>query len=738
MTSGGLLGGSYESDEEEDPLKDGFAVRQAIAQQFASAADFEDDEELQGLPEPTEAEQAELEKEKAAEDEDEALDLDWDDEALTAALAAAEATEATEATVEELPGADLDANELQAAILQAELEGDDEMLQGLQAEQARREAGGAAAAALRTGAPRGSASDLVRDSVEVPVQVIGAIIGTKGAAIKQMSQESGARMNFEQEEYQPGYLPLNRCCLISGDAEQVAKAKTLLQEAVAAAMAEQGQGRKGRSKGQRKGTPQNLASDLVGDGAGGRAGFQQGICKWYAAGFCKFHSETGCRNGLHDTDAALKAEADWVAQGPASCNPDEAKRPVLLLLDLEGGGNKDGRDGEDEIIEVPVLSLCPSTGKELGRFHRFVRPGHWTREEWSMKKRFRAQCFNAGANAIPFPEVVDDLLNWLRELLRKEPGELRSEDFLFVTCGNWDVKSAIPRQCSNPAPGAVDVSLQKLLFSRWSNLKEVFRDFYKLPEAAAPTGMRGMLKRLRIPLSGQHHLGMDDVSNLAKILQRLIHEGCNVTATGQAEQRPMKGKGKDGKGKGKGKGKDKGPKGGDFGKGKFGGKFAEGPKGGYQNGATGAPPAKPAAEAQDLGWVMDVGSGGTPQREVKEPKLKPNEELENFLNGAPMPLTSSWGDEDEEKDQDEQPDPDPLAAPKARPGEDWMAMEENDDFGQDEESGEQQAPSLKRAAEADLSEALEGEAEAEPVLKAPRMASLLATLPAPKVRGGDT
>ncbi len=117
-----------------------------------------------------------------------------------------------------------------------------------------------------------------------------------------------------------------------------------------------------------------------------------------------------------------------------------------------------------------------------------------------------------------------------------------------------EVKSAIPRQCSNPAPGgriwckldlvwiskclhyackltvwclisgAVDVSLQKLLFSRWSNLKEVhnaeihgrwqqtfcwcydanvgwraqvFRDFYKLPEASAPTGMRGMLKMLR-------------------------------------------------------------------------------------------------------------------------------------------------------------------------------------------------------------------------------------------------
>ena len=32
-------------------------------------------------------------------------------------------------------------------------------------------------------------------------------------------------------------------------------------------------------------------------------------------------------------------------------------------------------------------------------------------------------------------------------------------------------------------------------------------------------------KRLRIPLSGQHHLGMDDVSNLAKIMTKLIGGG---------------------------------------------------------------------------------------------------------------------------------------------------------------------------------------------------------------------
>ncbi|CAJ1348664.1 unnamed protein product [Effrenium voratum] len=438
----------------------------------------------------------------------------------------------------------------------AELDDDEEKLESLRAELAERQA-----LEARGEAPGAMVSKVsITDSVEVPVQVIGAVIGSGGAVIKQLAAESGARMSFAQEDYQPGYLALTRRCLISGATDVVEKAKALLQEVVSSAMADQDRGgRKGKGKGQRKGTPTNLSSDLVGEGAGGRAGFQVGICKWYAAGFCRNRPDAsgGCRNGLHSTDAALKAEADWVAQGPSGVV--QPSRPLLLLLDLEGGGNKDGRDGEDEIIEVPILSMCSSTGKECGRFHRFARPGYWTREEWSMRNRFHAGCFNNGASSVPFPEVVFAIQNWLRDLLKLAPGEeLRSEDFLFVTCGNWDVKSAIPRQCSNPVPGTVDYSLQQLLFSRWSNLKEVYRDFYKLPDSAAPTGMRGMLKLMRIPLSGQHHLGMDDVSNLAKILQRLIHEGCKVEPTGHKAPVGLPMKGKKGKGKGKDKGKDKG------------------------------------------------------------------------------------------------------------------------------------------------------------------------------------
>ena len=70
-----------------------------------------------------------------------------------------------------------------------------------------------------------------------------------------------------------------------------------------------------------------------------------------------------------------------------------------------------------------------------------------------------------------------------------------------MTCGNWDVKTILPKQCSKPNPaGAVHGTVQDLLLTRWANLKDLFKTFYKLGDKA-PTGMRGMLNRLRPALA---------------------------------------------------------------------------------------------------------------------------------------------------------------------------------------------------------------------------------------------
>merc|ERR1719215_22396 len=116
-----------------------------------------------------------------------------------------------------------------------------------------------------------------------------------------------------------------------------------------------------------------------------------------------------------------------------------------------------------------------------------------------------------------------------------------------------------------------------------------------------------MLNRMKIPLSGQHHLGMDDVTNLAKILTQILSESGLVEPTGFAQSSSFgssKGKGKGKHKSGQGKGKEKGSQhskgtGKSYGKGKFKQQFANSksanPRRVSQNSANASP--APVSEA---------------------------------------------------------------------------------------------------------------------------------------------
>jgi inhibitor of KinA sporulation pathway (predicted exonuclease) len=46
-------------------------------------------------------------------------------------------------------------------------------------------------------------------------------------------------------------------------------------------------------------------------------------------------------------------------------------------------------------------------------------------------------------------------------------------------------------------------------------------------------GMMAMLKGLKIPMSGTHHVGLDDAQNIARVLQRILIDGAVVKITGR-------------------------------------------------------------------------------------------------------------------------------------------------------------------------------------------------------------
>jgi len=316
-------------------------------------------------------------------------------------------------------------------------------------------------------------------------------------------------------------------------------------------------------------------------------------------------------------------------------------------------------------------------------------------------------------------------------------------------------------------------------------LKDVFKSHYQLSDSAAPTGMRGMLKRLRISLSGQHHLGMDDVTNLSKILKIIVKQSGTIEATGTANnlaggaksagkaaakaakngyQAPAKGgkagkgfdfkggkgdfKGKDGKGdfKGKdGKGDFKGGKGdfkgskGDFkgGKGDF--KSGKGAFNGKSKFTHGRPPPPPPPGA---GAPPSVGGSSSPPFS----KSSPDGETAGVKRPAdPLPGTAAGGPAVKRR---EKWNPwaegtlEPVAAVDAatadlqdflknapRPGEDW----EQDDDGEEEEASSK-APEiggmLGGVLDGGATDGASAEADAPPA-KAASLSSLFASLPKP-------
>uniref|UniRef100_A0A7S4QS23 Exonuclease domain-containing protein n=1 Tax=Alexandrium monilatum TaxID=311494 RepID=A0A7S4QS23_9DINO len=93
----------------------------------------------------------------------------------------------------------------------------------------------------------------------------------------------------------------------------------------------------------------------------------------------------------------------------------------------------------------------------------------------------------------------------------------RFRSCVFVTCGDWDLKTMISEQCQ--------LSGQHVpaRFRRWVNIKNAFRRLTQSRSAAG--SMPAMLGALGLELQGRHHCGLDDCRNIARILGELLRHG---------------------------------------------------------------------------------------------------------------------------------------------------------------------------------------------------------------------
>ncbi|XP_041359885.1 ERI1 exoribonuclease 3-like [Gigantopelta aegis] len=197
------------------------------------------------------------------------------------------------------------------------------------------------------------------------------------------------------------------------------------------------------------------------------------------------------------------------------------KFDYLLVLDFEATCDNKSRLIPQEIIEFPCLKVNAKTLQIESQFHQYVQP--------QVHKQITPFCTELTG-------IIQDMVDGkphLKETLEAFHEWMLSEGLMkdgvssiFVTCGDWDLKTMLPSQCKyfNIQPHPV--------FSRWINIKKSFANL----TGVFPRGMMGMLSKLNIPHKGRHHSGIDDCKNIASILITMIQQGHIFQQTSHPEK----------------------------------------------------------------------------------------------------------------------------------------------------------------------------------------------------------
>ncbi|KAL6570629.1 hypothetical protein OROGR_000179 [Orobanche gracilis] len=234
---------------------------------------------------------------------------------------------------------------------------------------------------------------------------------------------------------------------------------------------------------------------------------------------CLYYTQDNCTmmdDPMHLEKFCHKCSVDLGESVPVD-NVRAQEFDYFLVLDLEG---------KVEILEFPVLLFDAKTLDVVDVFHRFVRPTKLSEKRINEYISGKYGAFGVD-RTITFEEVIGQFENWLRKerdghiKLWRDDGSGRLHEAAFVTCGNWDLKTQVPQQC--------EVSGMTLprYFMEWINLKDIYLNFYN---RRAP-GMLSMMRDLRMPPLGSHHLGIDDSKNIARVLQRLLSDGAVLQIT---------------------------------------------------------------------------------------------------------------------------------------------------------------------------------------------------------------
>jgi ERI1 exoribonuclease 3 len=194
----------------------------------------------------------------------------------------------------------------------------------------------------------------------------------------------------------------------------------------------------------------------------------------------------------------------------------------LYVLDFEATctDTNEFPDHEMEIIEFPIIIFDLKTNKVIDIFHTYVKPvinptlTNFCKELTKIKQQ-------QVDNAIEFK----DALTQAAEFIAKYPNGH------FVTCGDWDLKTALPNQIKLAQINIKSITNYKY-FKAWINIHKEFKNFYedynRGKKSACGSAIKRMLQHLNMEFEGTLHSGIDDTKNIVRIVKKMAEDGYDL------------------------------------------------------------------------------------------------------------------------------------------------------------------------------------------------------------------
>jgi inhibitor of KinA sporulation pathway (predicted exonuclease) len=218
---------------------------------------------------------------------------------------------------------------------------------------------------------------------------------------------------------------------------------------------------------------------------------------------------------LDPIDVAVCIDIECTCDTPVQMQPMEIIEIACLKLDLIGRQNQTRSFNKDKTIPSN-LDKCPT-------FHSFVRP--------VINPKLTLFCQELTGvlqttvdKAETIEVVIDNLFKWLQDEELIDKDNMRTRQFAFASCGNFDLNLLSPLVSSHKFNNDLELPIY---FREWINVKKTFVNHKR----GWPKGLYHMLELLGEEPSGRLHSAVDDCKNLARVIECLYADGCKFHIT---------------------------------------------------------------------------------------------------------------------------------------------------------------------------------------------------------------